>query len=65
LQRLPFHRIQRAHELSEVDLEEDPAAAGLGAGNQPALGACANFLRMHMQEGSGLIDAQGSQGEGT
>ena len=32
MQRLPPHRIQRAQELGEIGLEENPAAAGLGAG---------------------------------
>ena len=33
MQRLPSHRIQRAHELDEVDLQEQPATAGLRPGD--------------------------------
>jgi len=55
---LPPHRIQRAQELGEIDIEENPAATGLRAGNESALGARSNFLRMHVQESSGFIEVE-------
>jgi hypothetical protein len=58
LQRLPPQRIQRAHELSEIDLEEDPAPSGLGTGNEAALGARTNLFRMHVKEGCGFIEIE-------
>ena len=60
MQRLPPHRIQRAQELGEIGLEENPAAAGLGTGDEAALGAGANFLGMHVQERGGLIEVERS-----
>jgi len=61
LQRLPPHRIQRPHELDEVDFQEHPAPAGLGAGDEAALGARAQLLGVHMEEGGGFIQVQGPQ----
>lgn len=58
MQRLPFHRIQRAHELGEIGVEEYPALAGLGAGDEAAFGARAHLFRMHVQEGGRLIEAE-------
>jgi hypothetical protein len=58
LQRLPFHRIQRAHEVGEIAFEEDPALARLGTRDEAALGAHAYFLRVHMQEGGGFIERE-------
>jgi hypothetical protein len=55
---LPSHRIQRAHEVGEIALEKDPALAGLGPRDQSALGPHANFLRVHVQEGSRLIEGE-------
>lgn len=55
MQRLPFHRIQRAHEVGEIGVEEDPEPTGLGPGDEAALGSRANFLRVHVQEGGGFI----------
>lgn len=62
MQRLPPHRIQRAQELGEIGLEENPAAAGLGAGDEAALGAGADFLGVHAQERGGLDEVEGSYG---
>jgi hypothetical protein len=56
---LPSHRIQRAHELSEIDLEEHPTPTCLRSRNQAALGACADLLRMHVEERRGLVEIQG------
>jgi hypothetical protein len=53
-----LHRIQRAHELGEVGVEEDPAPTCLGAWNEGALGSHANLLRVHVQEGGGLIEGE-------
>ena len=64
MQRLPSHRIQRAHELDEVDLQEYPSPAGLRSRNEAALGARANFFRVHVQEGGGFIEARVRKGGG-
>lgn len=61
MQRLPSHRIQRAHELSEVDLEEDPAPACLCSRDQATLRARANLLGMHVQEGGGFVESESPQ----
>ena len=58
MQRLPSHRIQRAHEVGEIALEEDPAPTRLGPGDEATLGPRANFLRVHVQEGGGFIKRQ-------
>ena len=60
MQRLPPHRIQRAHELGEIDLQENPAPAGLGARDEAALRPRANFLRVHVQERGGLVEVERS-----
>jgi len=52
---LPPNRIQRAYELSEIDLKEDPATACLCSRNDPALGASADLFGMHVQEGGRLL----------
>jgi hypothetical protein len=62
LQRLPPHRIQRADELSEIALQEDPATTSLGSGNEAALRARANFLRVHAEKAGGLVEIKGSHG---
>jgi hypothetical protein len=64
LQRLPSHRIQRADKTGEIDLEEHPAPTRLGAGDEPALGARANLLRVHVQEGRGALKVKRAAGEG-
>jgi len=56
LQRLPPYRIQRADKTGEIDLEEHPATACLGTGDQPALGARADLLGVHVQEGRGALE---------
>jgi hypothetical protein len=61
---LPFHRIQRAHELGEIDLEENPAPAGFGSRNEPTLGARADFFGMHAEEGGGFVEIERSHGIG-
>ena len=60
MQRLPPNRIQRAYELSEIDLEENPATACLCPRNNPALGTRADFFGVHMQEGGRLLERQGA-----
>jgi hypothetical protein len=61
LQRLPSHRIQRAHELDEVDLQEDPSPAGFRYRNEAALRTGPYFLRMHVQESGGFIKSESPQ----
>jgi hypothetical protein len=58
LQRLPPHRIQRAHEVGEITFKEDPALAGLGPWDEAALGSHANFLRVHVQERGGFVEGE-------
>jgi len=58
LQRLPSDRISRAQELGEIWLEEHPAAPGLRARNETALGARAQFFRVHAQERSSLSEIE-------
>lgn len=58
MQRLPPHRIQRAHEVGEIALEKDPALARLGPGDEATLGPRANFLRMHVQERSRFVERE-------
>jgi hypothetical protein len=41
--------------LRQVLLEEDPGTADLCAGDLSGFGACAEFLRMAAQEGSGFV----------
>lgn len=60
MQRLPSHRIQRAQEIGEIGLEENPAAAGLGTGDQAALGPGADFFGVHPKERGGLVDVERS-----
>ena len=64
MQRLPPNRIQRADKAGEIDLEEHPAAARLGTRNEPALGARANLLGVHVQEGGGALEVQRAADEG-
>ena len=63
MQRLPSQRIQRAQEVSEIGFEEHPAAAGLGSRNEPALGPGADFLGMHAQKRSRLVEIERSFSE--
>jgi len=58
LQRLPFHRIQRAQKVGEIVLEKNPGAAWLGAGDKAAFGSSADFLRVHAQEGGRLVEIE-------
>jgi hypothetical protein len=55
---LPPHRIQRAYELSEIGLEEHPAAPGLGSRNEAPLGARTDLLGMHVEELRRLVEIQ-------
>jgi hypothetical protein len=57
-QRLPSHRIQRAQELGEIDIEENPAAAGLRARNESALRPRPNLFRVHVQECGGFMEVE-------
>jgi len=61
---LPSHRIQRAHELGEIDLEENPAPAGLGSRNEASLGARADFFGVHVEEGGGFVETERSRSTG-
>lgn len=58
MQRLPPTRIQRADELGEIDLEEDPATAGLCAGDQAPFGAGADFFGVHVEEVGSFVQSQ-------
>ena len=62
MQRLPFHRIQRAHELGEIGFEEDPASPNFGSLNESALGARMHLFRVHAQKGCRVIEPEGSHG---
>jgi hypothetical protein len=64
LQRLPPNRIQRADKAGEIDLEEYPPPACLGARDDPALRARANLLGVHVQEGRGFLEVQRAADEG-
>jgi hypothetical protein len=61
---LPPHRIQRAHKVGEIGLEENPAAARLCSGDEAALCAGANFFWMHVQKGGGFVEIEGSHDSG-
>ena len=58
MQRLPPNRIQRADKAGEIDLEEYPAPARLRARDDPALGARADLLGVHVQEGRSFLEVQ-------
>ena len=62
MQRLPFHRIQRAHELGEIGFEEDPASADLGPGDDSPFGPRTHLFRVHAQKGRRVIETEGSHG---
>jgi len=59
---LPFHRIQRAHELGEIDIQKDPAPSSLGSRNEAALGAHADFVGVHVEKRGGLVEIERSHG---
>jgi hypothetical protein len=61
---LPFHRIQRAHELGEIDLEENPAPASLGSRNEATFGARADFFWVHVKKCRGLVEIERLWGVG-
>ncbi|HZT01910.1 MAG TPA: hypothetical protein VFA39_06575 [Steroidobacteraceae bacterium] len=58
MQRLPFHRIQRAQKVGEIVLEKNPGATGLGSGDEATFGSSADFLGVHAQEGGRLIEIE-------
>ena len=64
MQRLPPNRIQRADKAGEIDLEEHPPTARLRARDDPALGARADLLGMHVQEGRGLLEVKRAADQG-
>ena len=64
MQRLPPTRIQRADKAGEIDLQEHPTPARLRARDDPALGARANLLRVHVQEGRGFREVQRAADQG-
>jgi hypothetical protein len=55
---LPFKRIQRANKLGEIDLEENPAPAGLRARDEPALRSRAHFFRVHVEKCGGFVEVE-------
>jgi hypothetical protein len=58
LQRLPPHRIQRAYKVSEVGLEEHPAASGLGSRDEATPGARPDLLGVHVEKSGGFIEIE-------
>ena len=66
MQRLPPNKIQRADKAGEIDLQEHPPPPRLRARDDPALGASADLLGVHVQEGRCLLEVQraADQGEG-
>ena len=64
MQRLPPNRIQRADKAGEIDLQEYPAPARLCARDDSALGARANLLGVHVQEGRRFLEVQRAADEG-
>jgi len=52
--------VKRAHPLGKILFQEYPGAAWLGAGQQAQLGAPSHFLLVHVQEGSGFRQGEGS-----
>jgi hypothetical protein len=61
---LPPYRIQRANKAGEIDFEEYPPPARLGARDEPALRARADLLGVHVQEGRGFLEVQRAAHEG-
>jgi hypothetical protein len=59
LQRLPPHRIQRAYELSEIGLEEDPATTGLGSRDEATLRPPTDLFRVHVEKRGGFVEIEG------
>jgi hypothetical protein len=55
---LPFHRIQRAHELREIHIQKDPAPSSLGPRNETTLGTRADFFRVHVEKRGGLGEVE-------
>ncbi|HKA43218.1 MAG TPA: hypothetical protein VKF40_14620 [Burkholderiales bacterium] len=45
--------------IGKIDIEKDPAFAHLGAGDEPALRAAPQFLRVHLQEPGSFEERQG------
>ncbi len=58
MQRLPFHRIQRAQEGGEIVLQENSGPARLGSGDEAAFCSSADFLGVHTQEGGRLVEIE-------
>ena len=58
MQRLPPHRIQRAYKVSEVGLEEHPAASGLGSRDEAAPGARPDLLGVHVEKDRGFVEIE-------
>jgi hypothetical protein len=59
---LPRHRIQGTEVIREIVFKKNPAPRGFRAGYEPAFGAAAQFLGMHVKEGGGLFQIQGIHG---
>ena len=58
MQRLPLPRIQRAHEIDEIALEEYPASASLCPWDEAALGARSNLFGVHVQKGCSFTEVE-------
>ena len=59
MQRLPPQRIQRAYELSEIGLEEDPATTGLGSRDEATLRPPTDLFRVHVKKRGGFFEIEG------
>ena len=62
MQRLPPHRIQRAHELGEIGFKEDPAPTDLGSRDESAFSPRAHLFGVHVQKRRCVIEAERSHG---
>ena len=62
LQRLPVISILRADIGGKVFLQEHPASADPGGGNQPCGGMLSEGSRMQLEEGGGLVEIECKHG---
>jgi hypothetical protein len=59
---LPFGSVAVTQEGSKVLVYEDPSTAGLGGWQDAALGAAADILGMHLEEGGSFVQGEGLHG---
>jgi hypothetical protein len=55
---LPRTSIARTDIGDKIVFQENPRLAGLGAGQQAKPGAAPHLLRMHLEEGRGLLEVK-------